>query len=215
MESKTTPVTEQQSGNNLSQAGMDRKIEKKLWTPKRIGMAGGGGMLILFILYSFIFGDTSSKLNVEAEKITISEVSRGLFQEFIPVNGSVLPIETFYLGAIEGGRVERLFVDAGTCVKKGDPILRLANTTLQLDVMFREALSYEQINNAQNRRLAIEQNSISVRSQLAEVEYQVQRTRLSFDRDSVLMLKNLISSEEFKRTRDEHDYWLRPRVFSL
>ena len=194
---------------------MDRKIEKKLWTPKRIGMAGGGGLLVLFILYSFIFGDTSSKLNVEAEKITISEVSRGLFQEFIPVNGSVLPIETFYLDAIEGGRVERLFVDAGTFVKKGDPILRLANTNLQLDVMFREALSYEQINNAQNRRLAIEQNSISVRSQLAEVEYQVLRTKLSFDRDSVLMLKNLISSEEFKRTRDEHDYWLGRRVLAL
>ena len=194
---------------------MDRKIEKKLWTPKRIGMAGGGGLLVLFILYSFIFGDTSSKLNVEAEKITISEVSRGPFQEFIPVNGSVLPIETFYLDAIEGGRVERLFVDAGTFVKKGDPILRLANTNLQLDVMFREALSYEQINNAQNRRLAIEQNSISVRSQLAEVEYQVLRTKLSFDRDSVLMLKNLISSEEFKRTRDEHDYWLGRRVLAL
>src|SRR3989304_243630 len=107
MESKTTPATEQRPGNNLSQAGMDRKLEKKLWTPKRIGMAAGGGLLILFILYSFIFGDTSSKLNVEAEKITISEVSRGPFQEFIPVNGSVLPIETFYLDAIEGGRVER------------------------------------------------------------------------------------------------------------
>lgn len=215
METKATQSTEQHPDNSLSQAGMDRKIEKKLWTPKRIGMAGGGGLLILFILYSFIFGDTSSKLNVEAEKITISEVARGPFQEFIPVNGSVLPIETFYLDAIEGGRVERLFVDAGTFVKKGDPILRLANTNLQLDVMFREALSYEQINNAQNRRLAIEQNSISVRSQLAEVEYQVLRTKLSFDRDSVLMVKNLISSEEFKRTRDEHEYWLGRRVLAL
>ena len=194
---------------------MDRKIKKKLWTPKRIGMAGGGGLLVLFILYSFIFGDTSSKLNVEAEKITISEVSRGPFQEFIPVNGSVLPIETFYLDAIEGGRVERLFVDAGTFVKKGDPILRLANTNLQLDVMYREALSYEQINNAQNRRLAIEQNSISVRSQLAEVEYQVQRTKLSFDRDSVLRVKNLISSEEFRRTKDEYEYWIGRRVLAV
>ncbi len=215
MESKTTPATEQHPGNNLSQAGMDRKIKKKLWTPKRIGMAGGGGLLVLFILYSFIFGDTSSKLNVEAEKITISEVSRGPFQEFIPVNGSVLPIETFYLDAIEGGRVERLFVDAGTFVKKGDPILRLANTNLQLDVMYREALSYEQINNAQNRRLAIEQNSISVRSQLAEVEYQVQRTKLSFDRDSVLRVKNLISSEEFRRTKDEYEYWIGRRVLAV
>lgn len=201
------------AGSN--QPGMDRKIQKKKWPPKKIALVGGGGILIIVLFYSAIFGDSSSRLNVDAERITISTVERGLFQEFIPVTGSVLPIETFYLDAIEGGRVERIYTEAGLFVRKGDPILRLANTNLQLDVMYREALSYEQINNAQNRRLAIEQNSIAVRTQLTEVEYQVRRLTTQYTRDSSLFRKNLISPIEFKLTEDEYNYWQRRRVLAL
>jgi len=203
------------SDSGSSQSGMDRKIEKRNWPPKKIALVGGGGILVIILFYSAIFGDSSSRLNVEKERITISTVERGPFQEFIPVTGSVLPIETFYLDAIEGGRVERLFTDAGSFVRKGDPILRLANTNLQLDVMYREALSYEQINNAQNRRLAIEQNSIAVRTQLTEMEYQVRRLQTQHSRDSSLFAKNLISPNEYKLTEDEYNYWLRRRVLAL
>ena len=76
---------------------------------------------------------------------------------------------------MDGGRVECRYVDAGAMVKQGDPILKLMNANLQLDVMYREALSYEQINNARNTRIAIEQNSIAVRGQMADVDYQLER----------------------------------------
>jgi HlyD family secretion protein len=118
-----------------------------------------------------------------------------------------MPIETFFLDAIEGGRVERIFLEAGSMVKKGDPILQLGNTNLQLDVMYREALTYDQINNAQNRRLAIEQNSISVQTSLADVEYQLRTAKISFERDGALAEKGLISPEEFKRSQDNFAYW--------
>lgn len=192
---------------DLSQSGMDRKIEKKLWTSRRIAYLIGGALLFFVIVYSSIFSDRSARLNVEREKITISTVTRGPFQEFTSVNGTILPIETFYLDAIEGGRVEKRYVEAGTFVKQGDPVIKLANSNLQLDVMYREALSYEQINNAENRRLSIEQNTISVKTQLSDVEYQVERTRLLFRRDSALSAKNLIADQEFKQTREEYDYW--------
>ena len=196
------------------QSGMDRQIKKNKWPPKKIALVGVGGLVIIILFYNAIFGDSSSRLNVEAERLTISIVERGPFQEFIPVTGSVLPIETFFLDAIEGGRIERIFLEAGSMVKKGDPILRLANTNLQLDVMYREALTYDQINNAQNRRLAIEQNSISVQTSLADVEYQLRLAKMTFERDSALAVKNLISPEEFKRTKDNHDYWRKRMVLA-
>jgi len=214
MEQPTTPPTPS-GGNTPRTPGMDRKIERKFWSKRRMTLTAAGSIPVLLVLYLLFFADTSSRLNVEVDRLTISTVTRGAFQEYIPVTGTVLPIETFYLDAIEGGRVAQIFVEAGNFVRVGDPLLRLANTNLQLDVMYREALSYEQINNAQNRRLNIEQNSISVRTQLAEVRYQVERTRLNFTRDSVLAAKSLISPEEFTRTKDEFDYWVRRQTLAL
>lgn len=214
MENQKSKGTEQEPRIDLSQSGMDRKLNKKLWTPRRIVYALGGALLFFVIIYSFIFSDRSSRLNVEKEKISISTVTRAPFQEFTTVNGTILPIATIYLDAIEGGRVEKRYVEAGTFVKKGDPILKLANSNLQLDVMYREALSYEQINNAENRRLSIEQNTISVKTQLSDVEYQVGRTRLLFRRDSALSAKDLIAEQEFKQTREEYQYWLGRRALA-
>jgi len=193
--------------NSLSQVGMDRKIEKRRWPPKKIAAVAIAAAFLVFVLYSFVLRDRSSRLNVEADRLTISTVTRGPFQEFIPVNGTLLPLETFFLDAVEGGRVETIFIEAGSFVKKGDPILRLTNSNFQLDVMYREALAYEQINNAENRRLAIEQNSIAIRSQLADVENSMRQSTLSYVRDSVLAEKKLIAPEDFIRTRNDYSYW--------
>ena len=199
---------------DLSQSGMDRKIEKKLWTPRRIVFASGGTFLVLFVIYSFLSTERGSRLNVEADKITISTVTKAPFREYTPVNGTILPIETFFLDAIEGGRVEKRYIEAGTFVKKGDPIVKLANTNLQLDVMYREALTYQEINDAQNRRLSIEQNTIAVKTQLADAEYNADRTRLNFFRDSALASKHLISDQDFLQTKFEYDSWARKLILA-
>jgi HlyD family secretion protein len=191
--------------------GMDRKIERRLWTRRNISLVTLGGFILVISGYFLLFADGSSRLHVEAERLTISTVSRGAFQEFIPVSGSIQPRETFFLDAVDGGRVECKYAEAGAMVKKGDPILKLANANLQLDVMYREALSYEQINNARNTRIAIEQNSIAVRGQMADVEYQLQRALRIYRRDSVLAGKQMVSELEFKQSRDDYAYWLRRR----
>ena len=202
------------SPRGLSQSGMDRKIEQKTWTTRRILYVSGGTLLIFFIIYSFIFSDGKSRLNVEADKITVSKVAKAPFQEYIPVQGAILPIQTFYLDAIEGGRVEKRYLEAGSFVKKGDPIVKLANTNLQLDVMYREALTYQEINDAQNRRLTIEQNTIAVKTTLADAEYQVQRTKLVYQRDSSLVLKNLVPGQDYQQSRYEYESWLSRRALA-
>src|ERR1043165_2448039 len=117
---------------------MDRVIKKKKWPAKRILMIGGIAGIIVLILASVLMTSGKSKLNVEMERITISEIKKGPFQEFIPVNGVVLPMTTIYLDALEGGRVEEKYVEDGTMMKKGQPILKLANTDLELSLATQE-----------------------------------------------------------------------------
>lgn len=194
---------------------MDRPIEKKRWTLKRIGKVGIPAAFFMFLLLYLLIGDHSSKLNVEAERITISTVTKAPFQEYIPVTGTIQPLQTFFLDAAEGGRIDSIFVEAGNVVSKGDRILKLANTNSQLDVLYREALLFEQINNARNTRLAIEQNSLTLRGQLADVEYQIIRLQRLHDRDTLLFRKQLISRQEFEQVTDEYEYWQSKQIITV
>src|SRR5690606_13904042 len=186
--------------------GMDRKIEKKTWTGKRIAMLSGGAILLTFIIYNLLFADTRSKLNVDAEKITISTVKEGDFLEFIPVTGTVQPIETFYLDAIEGGIIQKVVRETGAMVEKGDTILLLSNSNLQLDVLNREAQLYEQINNLRNTRLLLDQNTMALKNQLAEINYQLQLLKPRYDRQKSLFESKAISRQEFEAIQEEYHY---------
>jgi HlyD family secretion protein len=137
---------------------MDRKIDKKkfrfkkLW-PWLLILAAG---LALGVAYGFPDMQQST-LQVQRDRLTISTVRQGPFQEYVPVSGTVIPIKTVYLDVIEGGYVEAVYHDAGSVVQEGEPLLKLANTNLLLDVMNREAEVFQQQNNVNNARLLIEQ----------------------------------------------------------
>ena len=194
---------------------MDRTIEKKRWPPKKIA---GLLIIILFcslVLYGFLFTDRSSKLNVDAEKITINRVTKGQFQESIPVIGNVLPIKTVYLDAVEGGRVETRYIEAGTLVQEGDEILKLSNTNLLLDIMYREAQLFEQSNNLRNSRLLMEQNRLALRRELAEINYNIKTQKRIFERSTRLAEKNLISQEEYEQAKDDYEFLLEQRELTL
>lgn len=117
---------------------MDRVLEKKKWSRKRLLTIGGIAALGLLIAGSIYFASGKSRLNVDTERLSIVEVKRGPFKEFIPVNGVVLPISTIYIDAQEGGRVEEVFVEDGAMMTKGQPIMRLSNTDLELSLANQE-----------------------------------------------------------------------------
>ncbi len=194
---------------------MDRKIEKKKWPPKKIAWVSATTIFFAVVFYMIVFGDRSSKLNVNTDRITISTVYEGPFQEFIPISGSVLPIKTVYLDAIEGGRVEKIFLESGTVVNVGDTILKLSNTNLLLDIMYREANLFEQNNNLRNTRLAMEQNSLALRSQLLELEFDITTKKREFDRNKKLIEKNLISQEEYDQSKDSYKYLLNKEALTI
>ena len=98
---------------------MDRKLEKKNWPPRKIATLVGVLLFIAFTSYGFFKDRGVSRLNVEAQKLTVSTVQRAPFREFIPVRGSVLPIRTVYMDALEGGRVEERLIEEGGDGRKG------------------------------------------------------------------------------------------------
>ena len=192
-------------------SGMDRKIERRKWPMQRILKFGGIGLFAMVIIYLLVSQSGAASLRVEKDRLAISEVSRGPFQEFIPAMGEAMPVNTVYLDAVEGGRVEKIYAEAGTMIKAGDPILKLSNTDLLLDVMFREAEFFEQSNNLRNTRLSMEQQRLALQQELAQVDYELLTQKKQYERLAVLHKEQLISQEEFEASKDQYDYLVRKR----
>jgi HlyD family secretion protein len=189
---------------------MDRKIDKKFWTLKRVGTYGGITVLVVFIAYQFIFADRRSQLIIEKDKITISEVQRGEFKEFIPQTGIVAPARTFYLDAIEGGNIKRIVRESGAMLKAGDVILELTNLSRELQVLQQESQLIESINRSRDTRLGIKKNDVDQRTNLAAIDNQLAILEPKYRRQKLLFEKKLISKQELEQV--EADYlWNKDR----
>jgi HlyD family secretion protein len=191
--------------------GMDRQIEKKKWPPRKIATVAAAAVFVLVVLYLLLFQFNQSTLNVDAERITISTVTRGPFLEFIPQQGTVMPIMRYSLNTTEGGRVEKRFLEAGAMVKEGDPIVELVNTNLLLDIMWREADFVQQSNSLRQTRLNMEQYRQGLRQQMNQVENDLAKQRTTYERYLKLHESKLVSDLEFERIRLDYEYQVRNR----
>jgi len=187
---------------------VDRVIQKKTWTQKRILTIAGIGAIILLIGGSYYFTSGKSRLNVDTERITISEIKKGSFQEFIPVNGIVLPVTTIYLDAVEGGRVEEKFVEDGAMMHKGQPILKLANTDLELSLSNQETSVFNVLTQMQLTRNNAEQNTIRQLNQMAEVDNALIEAERVYKLNKHLYDEKAIGSQELKSSENNYKYQL-------
>lgn len=190
---------------------MDRVIEKKKWNRKRIMTIAGISALVILIAGSFYFTSGASKLNVDTERLSISEVKKGSFQENIPVNGIVLPQTTIYLDAMEGGRVEEKYVDDGTIMKKGQPILKLSNTDLQLGLVTQQTNVYNLLTQMQISKNAAQQNTVSKLNQMSDVESQLKEAERIYKLDKHLYEQKAIGLQEFKKAENDYNYYLQKK----
>ncbi|MUP46502.1 efflux RND transporter periplasmic adaptor subunit [Gramella sp. BOM4] len=185
---------------------MDIPLEKKRFTPKKIAMIAGAAIIGILILYVILSSTGNSKLNIEKERITINEVKAGNFQENIPVNGVVLPIKTIYLDAMEGGRVEERFVEDGAMMKKGEPIIRLSNTDLELSLVNQETQVYNLLTQIQRTQNASRQNTINRLNQLTDVKNSLKEARREFELNSKLYKKGAIGRQDYEESKNNFDY---------
>lgn len=184
--------------------GMDRRIDQKSRKPLFIGGAVVAGVVVLALIYSNLHTGTSFTL--DGQRIRTAEVSVGMYEDFIPLRAAVEPERTVYLDAIEGGRVEAILVEEGSFVEEGQQLIELSNTSLQLDVIAREAEVSEQLNNLRNTQLAIEQNRLKLKSDLIEIDYAITRLSRLVGRYEKLEGKQFISNNEYEDAVDELQY---------
>ena len=184
---------------------MDRRIEKTSRRPLLIGVAAAG--VVAIILVALLTYDTSTSFTLDGQRIRTAEVSTGMYEDYIPLRASVDPEKTVYLDAIEGGRVEAILVEEGAFVEEGQPLVDLSNTSLQLDVIAREAEVSEQLNNLRNTQLAIEQNRLKLKGDLIEIDFQIVKLSRLVSRYEELEGNQFISKTEYEDSRDELEYW--------
>jgi len=195
--------------------GMDKAIEKKKWTTNRILSIAGISFFLIFLVYLLFIRDKRSKLYVEKSQITISAVQADKFQEFIPIDGVVLPKNTIYIDAVQGGFVEKVFVEDGAQLKKGDTILKLSNTNMELSQMETETRIYEAINNLENTKIGLEQSKYTRQSEIVDLQYSIDKSKLDFERKKQLYAEGVFSKKEFEDAQREYDFTAKQMEISL
>jgi len=195
---------------------MDKPINKKA---AKTNYKKALFILLALAAASVVYATTSSNpsssgktYNVSAQNLVISKVAQAQFAEYLPLRGIVEPEDTIFIDAIDGGRVEEVFIQEGAMVEKGQAILKLSNTNLQLNVLSREAEVSEQINNMRNTRLALEQNQLKLTRDVIELDFEVLKLEKELSRNKKLIAKNLISTQAFEQVKDELAFQLKYRA---
>jgi len=183
---------------------MDRIIENKSKKRKKILWISGGILVSALIVYQLVWADHSSKLNVDRDKITISEVVEDDFLDYMTATGTVEPIATIYLDAIEGGRIESISIEEGSMVKQGDIILMLSNPDLNLRILTNQASLAEQENRLRDTKLMMEQQRIELKRQIIQLEFEQIRFKREFDRNHIFFGKGLIPEEEYLLSNESY-----------
>lgn len=191
---------------------MDRKIEKSTWNKKRIlTIVGITALVALIVSVTYVGITGKSKYNASIDRITISEIKKGPFSEFIPVNGTVLPQITFYLDAVQGGTVQEKYVEDGAKLKKGDPILKLSNTDVELSLANSENNVYNVQTQMQISQNNAKQNTVNKLQTMADAESAYREAERIYNLDKKLYAQKAIGVQEYQQAQNTYNYTLRKR----
>jgi len=184
---------------------MDQVVEtRKLST--RLKAAIGGAAVLGAALLFWWFAPSGSSQTVGADHVTISTVTRGTFDDFIPLRARVTPLLTVYIDAVEGGRVEKMLVEDGATVVQGQPIAVLSNAELQLSTLARQTEVEQQINNMRSQELSLAQTRLANERAVLEAGLAVEKARRQYEREKPLAEKGFVPTKQFADTRDQYEY---------
>lgn len=192
---------------------MDKPIKKKKGIKRKHIILGIGILIASLLSFQAFFRTSISTLNVDIERLSIEEVTEGIFHDYITVTGYVEPIATIYLDAREGGRVEEKVIEEGVVLKKGDIILRLSNPDLSLSILNSEAQLAEKSNFLRNTMVTMEQEKLQIKRELLNLEYDIIRKKRRYDHNISFYSDDLISRDEFLES--EEDYQFAKKSFEL
>jgi HlyD family secretion protein len=200
---------------------MDRPVRHPAWAPAgwplpaRIGLAVAIIVAVLMLVLRLVVGPGVRTLRVPLQQVTVSTVEQGVFHDLIPLHASVVPRETVYVDAIDGGRVDRVLVGPGDMVQEGQPMIELSNTNLALQVIQQESQLNQAISQLQQNEITLEQEELSNARALAQIDYNILRLSRSTARREGLAAKGLVSAEDRDLVADELAYYKRLRPIQV
>ena len=191
---------------------MDRIIEKKKWTTKKIGYVAIVAVIVVLAIWG-LGGLNKKTFNLDTSRISIKKVTQANFQDIILIDGEVEPISTVLVNSTEGGAVEQIYVEDGTLVQKGAPLLKLSNPGVLLNYLNQETAIVEQINNLQNLKLSLNKDQRNLSESLLDVEYILANAERSFTVDTQLYNGGVIARNDYFDSEEEYKYQQKKRDF--
>lgn len=191
---------------------MDRVLEKKKGLQKKHLPYVGGGVLLLGVLGWLIFGDHSSSLKVDSRTVTVETAKKGQFNDYVRVNGNVLPITTVQVSPLESGNVDVKVVEEGAMVKKGDILVKLTNPQLNMQILTSEADLAEKENLLRNTRVSMEQEKLNLQKERLQLEMGLLRAKRKYEQYETLHQENLISQEEYIQAKEDYELSIKQKT---
>jgi len=189
----------------VSGGAMDRVVVRKR-IDRRMLIAGSAAGLLLLILVFWLFAPSADSQSVTRDRISISDVQEGVFEDFLPLRARVTPLVTVYLDAVEGGRVEKKLVEDGAQVVAGQPLVVLSNAELQLSTLEKQAEVEQQLNNMRSQELALTQTRNGNLRDLNQAETELAKAKRQFDLQKPLAEKGYVSMKTYNDTKDDLQY---------
>ncbi|MGC0120651.1 efflux RND transporter periplasmic adaptor subunit [Pseudoalteromonas piscicida] len=196
---------------------MDKKIERS-GLQKHLKKAVAGGVLLSIAAAALAFNNTASSgrsQTLALSSLTVSTVSKGAFVDALSLRGQVVPKTTIYLDTIAGGQVEERLVEQGEFVEAGQPLVRLSNTSLQLDVMSREAQVAEQLNFLRNTQMTMETSRLNLRRDLLEIDLQISHLERRYKQSRPLVEKGVLATDRLSEIEDDLQYYKARKELTL
>ncbi len=184
---------------------MDIQLEKKKGIQKKHLPYIAGGSVIILLLAWIIFGNHASTMRVDSKSVNIADVTYGEFNDYIRLNGRVQPISIVQISPEEGGIVMEKVVEEGAQVKKGDVILRLANSNLDLSILNAESELAEKQNLLRNTQVAMQQDKLTNETEKATLDIDTQRKQRTYKQMERLYNEKLVSKEEFMQAKEDFE----------
>lgn len=194
---------------------MDRKVEQKGGIRAKHIPYIAGGVFVLAIASWLIFADHSSSLKVDARTVSIEAAEQGLFNDYVRVNGAVLPITTVQLSPLEGGMVDAKVMEEGAQVKKGDIIVRLSNPQLNIAILESEASLAEKENFLRNTRVTMEQEKLNLRRERLQLDMDVARKSRKWEQSKALYADKLLAKEEYQQAKEDYEIAVEQAILVL
>lgn len=189
-------------------AGMDRKVSQPRRRGRRLLMGAGlvAAVCALGLIALAIVHGARPTVRVPLQTVTVGAVAPGVFHDFTPVRGKVVPHDTVYLDALEGGQVAKVLAHGGDQVRAGQPLVIFRNTELELDVLDREGRLIESITELQTYEKQLEDARLANEKAAAEIDYNIQRLGRAAGRRVTLSAKDYVSAESNDQIHDELAY---------